>query len=137
VDLERDLAVRKPPQARLTERNAEAVRCLLGQLWMGAARKDFQVAKPCRQEPITAQRSSHRSVHIRLRTRAQAPRQPAQTCGGRNEAHQRRRAGWGGRIRTSEYGIQSPPPYRLATPHHVTSSPGHRGFSRTQRANLL
>jgi hypothetical protein len=37
VDLERDLAVRKPPQARLTERNAEAVRDLLGQLWMGAA----------------------------------------------------------------------------------------------------
>src|SRR3954466_8635958 len=24
--------------------------------------------------------------------------------------------GWGGRIRTSEYGIQSPAPYRLATP---------------------
>src|SRR4029450_10877341 len=35
-------------------------------------------------------------------------------------------AGWGGRIRTSEYGIQSPAPYRLATPHrldvHGTSS---------------
>src|SRR6185436_13425585 len=26
------------------------------------------------------------------------------------------RFGWGGRIRTSEYGIQSPAPYRLATP---------------------
>ncbi len=26
------------------------------------------------------------------------------------------RVGWGGRIRTSEYGIQSPAPYRLATP---------------------
>src|SRR5437899_9689707 len=25
--------------------------------------------------------------------------------------------GWGGRIRTFEYGIQSPAPYRLATPH--------------------
>jgi hypothetical protein len=28
-------------------------------------------------------------------------------------------AGWGGRIRTSEYGIQSPAPYRLATPHQL------------------
>src|SRR4051794_33727087 len=27
-----------------------------------------------------------------------------------------RASGWGGRIRTSEYGIQSPAPYRLATP---------------------
>src|SRR5207247_3696572 len=26
------------------------------------------------------------------------------------------RVGWGGRIRTFEYGIQSPAPYRLATP---------------------
>ena len=34
---------------------------------------------------------------------------------------QRRRVGWGGRIRTFEYGIQSPAPYRLATPHHVTA----------------
>ena len=30
-----------------------------------------------------------------------------------------RRSGWGGRIRTFEYGIQSPAPYRLATPHHA------------------
>src|SRR5262249_30259538 len=29
--------------------------------------------------------------------------------------------GWGGGIRTPEYGIQSPAPYRLATPHR----PGH------------
>src|SRR6476619_1988758 len=29
------------------------------------------------------------------------------------------RVGWGGRIRTFEYGIQSPAPYRLATPHRV------------------
>ena len=28
-----------------------------------------------------------------------------------------RAGGWGGRIRTFEYGIQSPAPYRLATPH--------------------
>src|SRR4029453_11075545 len=26
--------------------------------------------------------------------------------------------GWGGRIRTFEYGIQTPAPYRLATPQH-------------------
>src|SRR4029453_15419916 len=30
---------------------------------------------------------------------------------------QNRTVGWGGRIRTFEYGIQSPAPYRLATPH--------------------
>src|SRR4029450_933905 len=30
-----------------------------------------------------------------------------------------RKLGWGGRIRTFEYGIQSPPPFRLATPHHI------------------
>jgi hypothetical protein len=29
---------------------------------------------------------------------------------------QRRKTGWGGWIRTTEYGIQSPAPYRLATP---------------------
>src|SRR5439155_4477446 len=33
------------------------------------------------------------------------------------------RVGWGGRIRTFEYGIQSPAPYRLATPQH--SRPSH------------
>src|SRR5438874_5375543 len=27
--------------------------------------------------------------------------------------------GWGGRIRTFEYGIQSPAPYRLATPQNI------------------
>src|SRR5213594_2505320 len=32
--------------------------------------------------------------------------------------HHGTRDGWGGRIRTFEYGIQSPAPYRLATPHH-------------------
>jgi hypothetical protein len=30
--------------------------------------------------------------------------------------------GWGGRIRTFEYGVQSPAPYRLATPHHLCVS---------------
>ena len=33
---------------------------------------------------------------------------------------QRANAGWGGRIRTFEYGIQRPAPYHLATPHHVS-----------------
>src|SRR4051812_45698155 len=31
--------------------------------------------------------------------------------------------GWGGRIRTFEYGIQSPAPYRLATPHLFPPGP--------------
>src|SRR6188768_53287 len=40
--------------------------------------------------------------------------------------------GWGGRIRTFEYGIQSPAPYRLATPHLVGANTGvyHRRFRR-------
>ena len=37
--------------------------------------------------------------------------------------------GWGGRIRTSEYGSQSPAPYRLATPH--------RRFGREPRVPRL
>src|ERR1044072_9380782 len=39
-------------------------------------------------------------------------------------AGRRGRLGWGGRIRTFEYGIQSPAPYRLATPHHVAIAYG-------------
>ena len=35
----------------------------------------------------------------------------------RDDANDHRQRGWGGRIRTSEYGSQSPAPYRLATPH--------------------
>ena len=40
--------------------------------------------------------------------------------------------GWGGRIRTSEYGIQSPAPYRLATPQ----SGDNRDNSHLQTANF-
>src|SRR5436190_3853439 len=39
-------------------------------------------------------------------------------------------SGWGGRIRTFEYGIQSPAPYRLATPHRpvaLQAARSHRG----------
>src|SRR5262245_61582970 len=37
-------------------------------------------------------------------------------------ARRRRPVGWGGRIRTFEYGIQSPAPYRLATPQREPTS---------------
>ena len=37
----------------------------------------------------------------------------------RSRQPSRRRVGWGGRIRTFEYGIQSPAPYRLATPQET------------------
>src|SRR4051812_36513108 len=37
--------------------------------------------------------------------------------------------GWGGRIRTFEYGIQSPAPYRLATPHQDLRIRAHRDRS--------
>src|SRR5262249_33954826 len=33
------------------------------------------------------------------------------------------RFGWGGRIRTFEYGVQSRAPYRLATPHPIATYP--------------
>src|SRR5436190_3190190 len=90
VDLKRDLRIRKPPQPRLTRRDAEELRDLAHQIRMRAARKDFEIAEP---------RRGHERIHCR---------------------HQRSTrvasSGWGGRIRTSEYGIQSPAPYRLATP---------------------
>ena len=57
------------------------------QLRMRAARKDLQFAEPGRHERITHHACSSLA-----------------------------RVGWGGRIRTFEYGIQSPAPYRLATP---------------------
>src|SRR6266511_1418496 len=38
--------------------------------------------------------------------------------GGRRLASDPRHVGWGGRIRTFEYGLQRPAPYRLATPQH-------------------
>src|SRR5207237_7969356 len=43
------------------------------------------------------------------------------------------RVGWGGRIRTFEYGIQSPAPYRLATPHRHTK-PALRALPSALRA---
>ena len=49
-------------------------------------------------------------------------------------------SGWGGRIRTFEYGIQSPAPYRLATPHSraVAARPldAHSLVARTGVASL-
>ena len=47
-------------------------------------------------------------------------------------------SGWGGRIRTSEYGIQSPAPYRLATPHRRSARPLARstvGHASSNRAH--
>src|SRR3990170_1259998 len=43
------------------------------------------------------------------------------------------RIGWGGRIRTFEYGIQSPAPYRLATPQRNTASGLRRPTGRPRR----
>ena len=54
----------------------------------------------------------------------------------RSSAHgarraRRRRVGWGGRIRTFEYGIQSPAPYRLATPQSRSAGPSQTRKSIT------
>src|SRR5258705_1546080 len=88
---------------------------------MSAARKDLEVPESGRHQPITTKGSSH--VLSRCRTRdllwlwplptdtPPAARHCASLGGAVNTA------GWGGRIRTFEYGIQSPAPYRLATPH--------------------
>src|SRR6188472_3773015 len=45
------------------------------------------------------------------------------------------RFGWGGRIRTFEYGIQSPAPYRLATPHRYCC-PRHDLTTSFEEASL-
>ncbi len=88
VDLERDFRVGKPLEPSLPERYAEERRDLARQLRMRTAGKQ----------------SSARQI-----------RRP---CGDHSSHRQPRRSGWGGRIRTFEYGIQSPAPYRLATPQH-------------------
>ena len=41
--------------------------------------------------------------------------------------------GWGGRIRTSEYGFQRPAPYRLATPHRRSAATLTRRAQRRGR----
>ncbi len=92
VDLKRDFGVRKTPEPGLSDRDAQKRRDLLRQLAVRAAREHFQLAETGRHQRFT----SHR--------------QPF-----------RREVGWGGRIRTFEYGIQSPAPYRLATPHRDDS----------------
>ena len=91
VDLERDLRVRKAVQPGLPERHAQEFRDLPRQLRVRAARKQLQLC----------------STHTVRSARPTARRAAAQP-----------RIGWGGRIRTFECGIQSPVPYRLATPHH-------------------
>src|SRR5205085_728117 len=98
VDLKRDFRVREPPQPRLSDRASEKCGNLPGQLRMGAAREDFQVTEPRCHERITH--------HV-------PPPRPA----GSSRVALWADGGWGGRIRTFEYGIQSPAPYRLATPH--------------------
>jgi hypothetical protein len=59
VDLERDLAVGKPAQASLPQRDAEEVGNLAGQLRVRAAGENLQVAEPGRHEAFTAEWSSH------------------------------------------------------------------------------
>ena len=108
VDLKRDLAVGEPAQPRLPDLNAEKLGDLLRQGLMGAAGKHLQIAEAGRRQAFTTQRSSHRWV---VCTKPPATTLPSG-------------AGWGGRIRTFEYGIQSPAPYRLATPHHSRRDDG-------------
>ncbi len=127
VDLERHLAVGKSPQPRLPDRDAQEVRDLLRQRRVRAARKHFQVAKPGRHQSFTAQGSSHLGDQVALGSWVAASlgswvkhvSSPPATEQPSPPSYPPM-AGWGGRIRTSEYGSQSPAPYRLATPHHGT-----------------
>src|SRR5258706_11377054 len=89
VNLERNLRVRKPAEARLAKAHAQKAGNLAGELRMGARSEDLQLPETGCHHKLT--------YHL----------QPLAF-----------RVGWGGRIRTFEYGIQSPAPYRLATPHY-------------------
>src|SRR5206468_7011594 len=104
VDLKRDFRVRKPAQPGLPEADAQKRCNFPRELRVRAAREDFQFAEPDRHEGVT-----HITCQRRVRGRG-----PCALPTGTS--------GWGGRIRTFEYGIQSPAPYRLATPHHVSLS---------------
>src|SRR5205823_657707 len=94
VDLKRNFRIRKPPQARLPDLDAENVRDFPRQPGMRRPRKNLQLAEPGRHQGLT--------YHLH---------------------HRASWVGWGGRIRTFEYGIQSPAPYRLATPQRVRKLP--------------
>src|SRR6516225_3133905 len=81
VDLERDLRVRKPLQLRASHGNLQKVRDLFSERLVRAPRKDLELS----------------AGHGRRQ------------CSSRNHRCPSKK-GWGGRIRTSEYGIQSPAP---------------------------
>ncbi len=91
VDLERDLGVGEPSQPGLPERRCRATR----QISLSSCGCALPKRPSDHQSPSGIRPSPLRALLIVV--------------------------GWGGRIRTFEYGIQSPAPYRLATPHHFWS----------------
>ncbi len=114
VDLERDLAVRKPMQPSRPERQARGAR---------------QSPAPAPDGRCPRTTSADRgSCSVTVRSPPSARRQ---------RGTDRQEIGWGGRIRTFEYGIQSPAPYRLATPHPgphtcAVTDHAHSGRQRTR-----
>ena len=97
VDLEPDLGVRKPVQPCLPERNAQELGNLLRELRVRASGEDLQLG------PVHTWIPSTRRPELRRRSAL--------------------RIGWGGRIRTSGSGIQSPVPYQLG---HAPTPPSLR-----------
>ena len=84
----------KSAQPRLPHRHAQELRDLPGEPRMGAAGEHLEIP----EARLWHRQSAHAARH---RSRGRAFR-----------------CGWGGRIRTFEYGFQRPAPYRLATPQY-------------------
>ena len=110
VDLERHLGIGKSPQPRLPHRHAEELGDLPGEPRMGAAGEHLEISEARLWHRQYAHAARHRVARWALRF------------------------GWGGRIRTFEYGLQRPAPYRLATPQYSAARQAAAGSPRRRPA---
>ena len=142
VYLKRNFAIRKPAQTRLSERDAETLCNLPGQTG------DAHCPKTLSGRQTQSTGGPHRSAVVSLLTRCSPPH----TCGGdflfcaRHRSNAEGAAAPGAPASPSWLGredsnlrirIQSPAPYRLATPHHVPRRPATRGCQLTFASEIL
>ena len=110
VDLERDLGVRKPMQTRGARAECRGAR----QSPAPAPDARFPRTASADREPCDC-RFVIGTARYRVRIcGSRDPSSDVMPIAHASDSHPV--IGWGGRIRTFEYGIQSPAPYRLATP---------------------